>query len=569
MNLFQRLGASIGAAVYGYGQARDGNPLNNPAVPLGGPGFWAWLFSGELTESGENINDFTALQHITVYVCVRIIAQSIASLPVKVKEMTDAGRKEAIDHDLYGLLRYQPNPEMTAFSFFEALTGSAALTGNCYAQITKNAAGKVARLDPLHPHKTKPVRLKDGNIAYKTTDGEKMGESRYLPPEAVLHIPLFSFDGLLGLSPVQQAKQTIGLGRAAEKFGARFFGNGSTPGGVLSPADGSKPDEKTISQVKDSWQAMQAGINQGRTAVIPGNWKYQQISLRPEESQFLESRKYTRTDICALFNVPPHMAGDTTRLSNSNHEQQSLQFVTDTLRPYVVRWEQELARKLLPTTGRNSGRYEIEFDLRERLRGDFATTMQGYALGRQWGFFSANDVRRDMGENPIGGAGDVYYAPVNMQNLDNLLPENGGGKPAAKPEPGAMAKPGDKPEEQEGRQARRFALAYIAMFRDGVARVCRRSSRDLGSISDVFKPALLSLAEQIRDVYAAKLGLLDGWNESSAVVSDYLPGLHKRAAGWDANDTDQVAMAELKRAFKALHIETARRAGEAAALAAE
>lgn len=544
---------------------RQGNPLNNPAIPLGGPGFWAWLFSGDVTESGEQINDFTALQQITVYICVRIIAESVASLPLKVYERLDKGRKEAVDNPIYDLLRYQPNPEMTASTFFETMGGCLALTGNCYAQIIRNGLGNVWGLYPLHPHKTKPMRL-DGRLIYQTTDGESLGKSRYLWPEDILHVPLFCFDGVLGLSPVQQAKQSIGLARAAEKYGARFFGNGSRPGGVLSPKAGQKLDEKTMSQIRETWLSTQGGINQGKTAVLPGEWNYQQIGLSPDESQFLESRKFSRADICGLFRVPPHMAGDTSRLSNSNHEQQSLQFVTDTLRPYVTKFEQEIHRKLMPHQCRNAGRFFVQFDVRERLRGDFQTTMQGYSLGKQWGFYNTNMILEDLGENPIGPVGDIFWAPVNMSNAEKLLPGNGGLDPPPapalppSPDPASDPEPTNSEGEGPGPEAKsldRYLPAYIGLFRDAVRRICKRDKRDIEAVSLIFKPALESLAAQSMDAWAATLGLGDAWNQVAEVVSERLGRMAARAGDWSLEKADQIAMMELTQAIRAVEISTA------------
>jgi HK97 family phage portal protein len=555
-------------------EQRDGNPLENPATPLGGPGFWAWLFAGETTEAGETVNDYTALQQATVYACVRVISESVASLPLKIYERLDpAGRKEAIEHELYYLLQYAPNPEMTAFTFWETMAGCCALTGNCYAQIVENKAGKVAAIFPLHPNKTEPVRLADGNIAYRTTDGEKMGNWRYIPPEKIFHVPLFSFDGLKGLSPVALQRQLIGGARAAEKFGARFFGNGSKPGGILHPTTGAVIDETTISQVRESWQAMQAGINQGKVAVLPGDWTYQQIGLSPEDSQFLETRKYNRTDICGLFRVAPHMVGDTTRLSNSNHEQQSLQFVTDTLRPYMCRFEQEAESKLMPHAGRTTGKYFAQFDVRERLRGDFATSSAGYALGRQWGWLSINDILTDMGDNPIGKEGDIRLAPVNMQNLENLLMANGGGAPQPKGASGDGVVDVKATDEGGGggedvakqKDSLRFALAYISMFRDAVGRACNRKERDLETLRLAFEPVLDSLSAQIRDVYGLKFGLAEGWMDVSGVAADCLKGMARRAPGWAAERVHYIAMEELKRALCVISAEVAQRAGREAA----
>ena len=408
----------VSAIKSAIGIEQRNNPMENPAVSLSSPALWGWLNNGEPTASGELVNDVTALQQSTVYSCVRVLSESVASLPLKLYERLARGRLEAVDEPLYRLLAVEPNSEMSAFTFWETFTGSLALTGNAYAQIQRNPAGDVVALWPLHPRQTEPIRLPDGSLAYRTADGMQQGQTRIIPAKDVLACPLFCFDGLRGLSPINQAKQAIGLARAAEKYGSRFFGNGSRPGGVLSTT--ASLDDKQQSLIRDSWTSAQGGENQGKTAFLYGDWSYQQIGLSPEESQFLATRQFQRAEIAALFRVPPHMVGDTTRLSNSNHEQQSLSFVTDTLRPYLSRIESEISRKLLPTD--DSGKtYFVQFDVTERLRGDFATTMQGYAVGRQWGWFSANDVRRELGENPGGPELDTYLVPVNMADAANLL----------------------------------------------------------------------------------------------------------------------------------------------------
>ena len=188
-----------------------------------------------------------------------------------------------------------------------------------------------------------------------------------------------------------------------------------------------------------------------KTAVLWGDWKYTAVGITPEEAQFLDTRKYARTQIAALIGVPPHKIGDTTRLSNSNHEQEELQFVTDTLRPEINNAQMECKRKLFPPVGRNSGRYEMGFDLRERLRADFKTTHEALALGRQWSFYTANKCLEELGDNPIGPEGDVLLYPINMGNAKALLDPaalhpSGASKPAAPVNPEAPALPAPKNE---------------------------------------------------------------------------------------------------------------------------
>jgi HK97 family phage portal protein len=550
------------------------NPLNNPAVSLSSPAIWSWITGGEPTAAGEEVNHHTAMQAISVYSCVRVIAESVASLPLKLYEVKDKGRIEAVDAPLYDLLAIAPNVEMSAFTFWETVTGCLALTGNSYSQIIRNGGSKIDSLIPLHPLKTEPYRKPNSTLAFRTTDGETNGAWRYIEAADMLHIPLFSYDGLRGLSPIMQARQAIGLMRAAEKFGARFFGNGSRPGGVMSTT--STMDERSQQNVKESWERSASGVNQGRTAFLNGDWKYHQIGLSPEESQFLATRKFQREEIAGLFRVPPNMIGDTSRLSNSNHEQSALSFVTDTLRPYLCRIEGEVVRKLLPSAGRNSGRYVVSFDVSERTRGDFATTQAGYATGRQWGWYSGNDVRREIGENPAGPELDIYLVPVNMVDAKTLLEPP---KPAPAPVPALPAPDppepvGDvdadpTPTEQERSALAQYKTAYLRMFRDAVGRICNRGTdkRDLQAIAAVFQPILESISDLSSTEARAISGVTDWKFEDQKVIASHLKALTERAKQWQLADADAISAQELTRCVRAMVYGAHRAASEVKAAA--
>jgi HK97 family phage portal protein len=371
------------------------------------------------TVSGEAINNETALRIVTVYACIRVLAQAIASLPLVLNEKTASGFKEAESHPLHYILGVEPNPEMDRHRFWVAIVTGLMLTGNAYIQIVRNNAGQVVELYPLLPTITEPYRQDNGLLAFRTQQGQANGAWKPLKASEVCHFSLLSLNGIQGMSPIHQAREALGLARAAEKAGAKLFGNGARPGGILTgPAD-ITPEQKE--QAKESWQKTHGGSNQGGTAVLPGEWKYQALTLSPEDAQFIQVRAMQRTEICALYGVPPNMVGDTSRLSNNNHEQTSLSFVTDTLRPIVSALEGELNRKLISQVGRKAGAFIVQFDLSDRLRGDFATQMKGYALGKQWGWYSTNDIRRKLGENTIDDpSADVYLFPVNMANADQL-----------------------------------------------------------------------------------------------------------------------------------------------------
>jgi HK97 family phage portal protein len=564
------------------------DPLEDPGNPLSSPALWQWLTGGEPTASGETVNENNALQISTVYRCVRFIGESIASLPLEVWEQIDEGREKAVDHDLFYLMTLEPNPEMSAFTYKENQFGCLALTGNCYAEIERNKWRDPVALWPLHPHKTKPVRI-ENELMYQTTDGMAGGATRLIAPANVLHVPLFSFDGILGLSPIGLMRQSLGLAKATEKFGARYFGNGSKPGGVITNK-GPKPDPKARKEMVDSWNQEQGGVNQGKTAFLfGGEWDYKQIGLSPEDSQFLATRQYQRADIASIFGLPPHYAGDTSRMSGNNAEQESLRVVTDTFRPYMARFENEYDRKLMPRQGRKANLFSISFDVSARLRGDFKTQQEGFAAGVQWGWYSPNDVRKKLGENRGPKELDVYRLPVNMENAKVLLedpePVPGPGMPAALPGPGAPAAlpptdpaadpaaapagPADVPTPAEKKQLGMYARAYAGLYRRGFRQLYRRDKRDSRAIRSTIGPVLDAAAQLALETFHAPAEQLE--QLTAGLVDPLIEGLEKRAAKWPAAladiAIDELAGPEFLRAVRSVHINAAKNTSAAAAAA--
>lgn len=389
--------------------------FGDPTTPLTAVAVWNELGGGP-TASGEIVTERTAMSISTVYTCVTVLSEAVASLRCKLMRLLNKGRREAIDHPLHDLIAYSPNPEMSAFTFWSTTVGCSALTGNGYAQIVRDKDGTTSAIWPLHPMKTEPVRVRDGSLAFRTSDGMKNGASRIIAAQDVLHFPLFALDGIKGVGPVSAARETYALAKAAEKFGARWFGNGAHAPSILINK-GPKPDLKQQQGFREDWHAAYGGSNANKQAILFGDWDVKTVGLSPEDSQFLATRNFQRADIAAMFHLNPHQVGDTSRLSNANHTQAQLSFVTDTLRPIIVRIEQEIKRKLLA----KSPDLFVTFDLTERLRGDMQTTMQSYAVGRQWGFLTANEIREDLGMNPLGPEGDVLWSPVNMQNSDLMM----------------------------------------------------------------------------------------------------------------------------------------------------
>jgi len=294
------------------------------------------------------------------------------------------------------------------------------LWGNAYAQVLRNGRGQPIALYPLLPNKMEVSRAANGELIY--TYRRDSEESRINPNsgtvtlrrDEILHIPGLGFDGLIGYSPIAMAKNAIGMSLATEEYGASFFANGANPGGVLE-----HPGViKDIQRVKDSWNsAYQGSGNAHRIAVLEEGMKFQAIGIPPEQAQFLETRKFQINEIARIFRIPPHMVGDLEKSSFSNIEQQSLEFVKYTLDPWVVRWEQSLQQSLLLPSEKNS--IFIKFNVDGLLRGDYQSRMNGYAVGRQNGWLSANDIREieDMNRIPAEEGGDLYLVNGNMLPL--------------------------------------------------------------------------------------------------------------------------------------------------------
>ena len=370
--------------------------------------------------SGKAVTEQTAMQMTAVYSCVRILAEAVAGLPLHLYKYTENGGKEkALDHPLYRLLHDEPNPEMSSFVFRETLMTHLLLWGNAYAQVIRNGKGEVVAIYPLMPNRMAVDRDTEGHLyyTYYRGDDEAIKNKEYavtLAPRDVLHIPGLGFDGLVGYSPIAMAKNAIGMAIACEEFGAKFFANGAAPSGVLEHPG----TIKDPSRLRDAWQSQFGGSsNSGKVAVLEEGMKYTPISISPEQAQFLETRKFQINEIARIFRVPPHMVGDLEKSSFSNIEQQSLEFVKYTLDPWVIRWEQSIQRALLSQD--EKAVYFVKFNLEGLLRGDYQSRMNGYAIGRQNGWMSANDIREleNLDRIPAEEGGDLYLINGNMLPL--------------------------------------------------------------------------------------------------------------------------------------------------------
>jgi HK97 family phage portal protein len=438
--VLRRFGVQQGGAV------QQRSSLENPQTPLSYPAEWLLdIFNGGRTDSGMRISEMTALQVGTVFQCVTIIANGISSHPFNVYErlMEDGrvGKKVAWNHKLQYMLSKRPNPEMSSATFRKTFTCHKLLWGNAFAELERDKwDGSVKAIWPRNPARTRPVRLLSdmviegtrypaGTMAYETYDplydaqimeqdssNQSYGLRRIVLAEDMIHVPGLSLDGRIGADVVNYARQAIGLALATEKYGAKFFGNGAIPQGLLSsPVDISDVQLETL---KRSWAESHGGENAHKTGVLPPGVTYTKTGATPEEGQMLETRQHQKLEIAGVFNVPGHMVGVITDdAGKSTVEQSSIEFKLFCLDPHAVDLEQEFEFKLFPRVGQHANKFFAALDLRKMMYPDAMSRSTLYGSGKQWGYMSTNDIHDLEGMNPVeDGSGDKYWMPINMQD---------------------------------------------------------------------------------------------------------------------------------------------------------
>jgi len=362
------------------------------------------------TASGVSVDESSCLRFSPVFAAVRKISETIASLPLFVYREGENGKKKDKKHPLYPILHLQPNPEQTRIQMWEALMAHILLWGNCYCHIQQDLLGRPIALWPLDPSRMEVTRLtENGPLVYQyrmTDNGEKVN----FPAWEILHIAGLGFNGLSGYSVITLAREGIATGLAYEEYAGRFFSNNATPAGFIE-VPGPINDESRRA-IKKDWYANYGGVSKSQmVGIIAQGMKFNPISVNAADAQFLEQRKFTVTEVCRWFNIAPHMIFDLERSTNNNIEQQSLESVIYTFRPWCVRIEQAIKCKMI---------FEddvfAEHRLEGLLRGDTAARTAYYTAGRQWGWLSINDIRELENMELIDG-GDEYLTPMNMQEI--------------------------------------------------------------------------------------------------------------------------------------------------------
>ena len=381
------------------------------------------LFVFGQANSGERVDERSAMQISTVYACVRLLAESVAQLPLHLYRVTDYdGQEKAPDHPLYKILYREPNPEMTSFSFWEAMMTHLLLWGNCYAQIIRDGKNGILGLYPLLPENVEIDRTDKGELyyIYHAYTDEVPGDTNkdiLFRRDEILHIPGLSFNGLVGFSPIAMMKNSLGTTMAVEKYGSSFFKNGAQPSGVLEHPGVLKDPQK----IRDNWTAVYGGAgNAHRVAVLEEGMSYKPISLPPEDSQFLSTREFGVEEICRIFRVPPHLVQDLKRATFNNIEHMAIDYVVHTLDPWLVRIEKAIVKDLLLEEEKDQ--YFPKFNVDGLLRGDFQSRMQGYSTGISNGILSPNEARLKENMPPIDKSegGDFHIVNGTFIKLKDI-----------------------------------------------------------------------------------------------------------------------------------------------------
>jgi HK97 family phage portal protein len=467
--------AKLTAAVVGFAEKRGvwSGPLTSSSPEL------ARLWSGPRSSTGISVSETTALTYSAFWACVNNISTDVAKLPLMFyKRLEDGGKQLLRDHKLYRILHDEPNSEMDSMQFRETLQGYALTWGNGYAEIVRDGAGAVAQLWPITPDRVSVKReTYTGRLYYEVTRED--GTVDRLAPENMFHLHGLGYDGVCGYSIVAKAMESIGLGLAAERFGGTFYGNGSTFGGVISIK------ESLTEPAKESFRKQMEGQHQGvdrahRFLLLGNAATYERLGIPPNEAQFLETRQHQVEEICRWFRMPPHKIQHLLRSTNNNIEHQGIEYTVDTILPWCVRWEHAIRRKLVAPSERLIQFAEHKID--GLLRGDTASRNASYAIGRQWGWYSVDDIREMENLNPLpNNQGKMYLVPQNMAPADRIN-EIVDKQVAPNPTPVVPPPPGNRAEE-----AAQIAIAIRTALTDVEGRIRETTEKIVTVEADVLR----------------------------------------------------------------------------------
>ena len=443
------------------------------------------------TNSGAKVDETTALAVPAVWACIRILSEDIGSLPLHLYTRVKGGKERATNHPLYRLLHDRPNPEMSAMSFRETMASHLLTWGNCYAEKeTDFTGGRVKALWPLAPNRVEIFRDRETNEIYYIIQVGESGERRLLLRDQVLHIPGLSCNGVYGYSPIGKMREAVGMASALEEFGARFFGQGTNPGLVVSHPG--KLGDQAHKNLRESLTTAYSGLGKAhRLMLLEEGMKPEKIGIPPNEAQFIESKRFQLAEIARIYRMPLHKLQEYEKgMAFASVEQFSLDYVVSTLTPWLVRFEQAYNWQLL-TSDLERRRYFAEHLVAGLLRGDIKTRYEAYAQARNWGWLCADDIREMENLNPLpDGKGKIYLQPLNMVEAGTPPPP-----PAPTPEPS---------EVEPDQETRNYWKAYA--FRDVLEDVIKQIlSREANGLKRLSENANGEWDQIVEDYYDLKL----------------------------------------------------------------
>lgn len=395
----------------------EGEYITMPDIRKGTELF-EWL-SGGMSGAGTAVTELTAMRVSAVYASINLIGGAIASLPLPIYERTLDGRQRA-EHDIWWMLNEQPHPAWSAATFWEYMAASKLLLGDSFARILRASpmSPRIIGFEPLHKTRVTPHRIDDGRLGYvyQTLDGKSIA----LDQDDMLHIPGPGFDGLTGMSQIRHAlRNPAGIALAADEYSAAFFKNGARPDFAIEVPGAVNSDQQDM--IRRTWSDRHGGASNAHLpALMVGGAKVHELTMNAEDAQLIDTRRFQVEDIARIFGVPPHMIGHTDKTSSwgTGVEQMSIGFVKYTLQRHLVKFEQEINRKVWPTRSR----YFVEFATAGLERGDYKSRNEGYRIA-------------------LGRAGEPAWMTVNeVRKLENLAPVPNGdtlaaAAPAAPKEP--------------------------------------------------------------------------------------------------------------------------------------
>jgi HK97 family phage portal protein len=386
-------------------------------LSLADPKAWypsLWNLYGAQSASGENVNEETALTYSAFWNAVLLISGTISSLPCHLMRQNGKNREIMQNVPLYRVMHDKWNPYMSAKTGRQTITAHTLTHGNGYAEKVYNDLGEIVELWPIAPDRIKKLFFYEKELIYEIFVD---GETKYLPKDRILHLHGLGFDGFSGYSVVSMARKSLGLGMAMETFGSRFFSQGINPSGVITH-EGKVKDVKAL---REALTAVYAGLgNTHRLMLLEDGMKFNSIGIPPEDSQFIESRQFQIPEVARWFNLPPHKLKDLSKSSFNNIEQEQISFVTDSILPWLIDFEQEYNMQLLNDRQRYKEKLYFKHIVEGLLRADAKSRAEFYAIMKRNGFMTINEIREKEDLNPHDSPlADALWTEMNLVPIEN------------------------------------------------------------------------------------------------------------------------------------------------------